>query len=40
MLDPQIETILGLIKTSGLPEVWQLTPDQAATLANWVLTLK
>jgi len=29
MLDPQIETILGLIKTSGLPEVWQLTPDQA-----------
>jgi acetyl esterase/lipase len=28
-LDPQIETILGLIKQSGLPEVWQLTPDQA-----------
>jgi acetyl esterase len=28
-LDPQIDTILQLIKTSGLPEVWQLTPDQA-----------
>jgi acetyl esterase len=28
-LDPQIETILGLIKQSGLPEVWQLTPEQA-----------
>jgi len=28
MLDPQIETILALIKQSGLPEVWQLTPDQ------------
>jgi acetyl esterase/lipase len=28
-LDPQMETILGLIKQSGLPEVWQLTPDQA-----------
>jgi len=27
-LDPQIETILALIKQSGLPEVWQLTPDQ------------
>jgi acetyl esterase len=29
MLDPQIEIILGMIKQSGLPEVWQLTPDQA-----------
>jgi len=28
-LDPQMETILGLIKQAGLPEVWQLTPDQA-----------
>src|SRR5215813_271937 len=28
-LDPQIETILALIKQSGLPEAWQLTPDQA-----------
>jgi acetyl esterase len=28
-LDPQIETILGLIKQAGLPEVWQITPDQA-----------
>ena len=27
-LDPQIETILALIKQSGLPEVWQITPDQ------------
>ena len=27
-LDPQIEIILGLIKKSNLPEIWQLTPDQ------------
>jgi acetyl esterase len=28
-LDPQADFILGLVKTSGLPELWQLTPDQA-----------
>ena len=28
-LDPQAEVILGLIKQAGLPEMWQLTPDQA-----------
>ena len=28
-LDPQAEIILGLIKQAGLPEMWQLTPDQA-----------
>jgi acetyl esterase len=28
-LDPQIETVLALVKKLGLPEVWQMTPDQA-----------
>jgi acetyl esterase len=28
-LDPQAETIIGLVKQAGLPEFWQLTPDQA-----------
>ena len=28
-LDPQADFILGLVKTSGLPELWQLTPGQA-----------
>lgn len=28
-LDPQVETVVGLVKNSGLPEFWQLTPDQA-----------
>ena len=28
-LDPQADFILGLVKASGLPELWQLTPDQA-----------
>ena len=28
-LDPQAETILALVKQAGLPEFWQLTPDQA-----------
>jgi acetyl esterase len=28
-LDPQAEHILGLVKKAGLPELWQLTPDQA-----------
>ena len=28
-LDRQAEVILGLIKQAGLPEMWQLTPDQA-----------
>lgn len=27
-LDPQIQTILDVIKASGLPEIWQLTPEQ------------
>jgi acetyl esterase len=28
-LDPQADTILGLVKRANLPELWQLTPDQA-----------
>ena len=28
-LDPQAELVIGLVKQSGLPEFWQLTPDQA-----------
>jgi acetyl esterase len=28
-LDPQAEFVLGLVKQSGLPEFWQLTPAQA-----------
>jgi acetyl esterase len=28
-LDPQAETVIGLVKQSGLPEFWQLTPGQA-----------
>jgi acetyl esterase len=28
-LDPQADFILGLVKTAGLPELWQLTPGQA-----------
>lgn len=28
-LDPQAQIIIGLVKQSGLPEFWQLTPDQA-----------
>ncbi|MCW5620982.1 MAG: alpha/beta hydrolase [Burkholderiales bacterium] len=28
-LDPQAEYVIGLVKKSGLPELWQLTPDQA-----------
>src|SRR5215510_16231152 len=28
-LDPQAEILLGLVKQAGLPEFWQLTPDQA-----------
>jgi acetyl esterase len=28
-LDPQAEIVVGLVKNSGLPEFWQLTPDQA-----------
>ncbi len=28
-LDPQMEIVLGMAKKSGLPEFWQLTPDQA-----------
>ena len=28
-LDPQADFILGLVKKAGLPELWQLTPDQA-----------
>jgi acetyl esterase len=28
-LDPQIQTVLQAVKTAGLPEFWQLTPDQA-----------
>jgi acetyl esterase len=27
-LDPQIEIVLGLVKKAGLPEPWQLTPEQ------------
>jgi acetyl esterase/lipase len=28
-LDPQAELLLSLVKQAGLPEFWQLTPDQA-----------
>ena len=28
-LDPQAELVIGLVKKAGLPEMWQLTPDQA-----------
>ncbi len=28
-LDPQAELVIGLVKQSGLPEFWQLTPGQA-----------
>jgi len=28
-LDPQAELVLGLVKKAGLPELWQLTADQA-----------
>jgi acetyl esterase len=28
-LDPQAELVINLVKQSGLPELWQLTPDQA-----------
>ena len=28
-LDPQAEIVIGLVKQAGLPEFWQLTPDQA-----------
>jgi acetyl esterase len=28
-LDPQADLVLGLVKKAGLPELWQLTPDQA-----------
>ena len=28
-LDPQAELVIGLAKQSGLPEFWQLTPEQA-----------
>jgi acetyl esterase len=28
-LDPQAQIVIGLVKQSGLPELWQLTPDQA-----------
>jgi acetyl esterase len=28
-LDPQAEVVIRLVKESGLPEFWQLTPDQA-----------
>ncbi|MEX0958352.1 MAG: alpha/beta hydrolase [Burkholderiales bacterium] len=28
-LDPQIEFVLGLVRTANAPEFWQLTPDQA-----------
>jgi acetyl esterase/lipase len=28
-LDPQAEVVIGLVKDAGLPEFWQLTPDQA-----------
>ncbi len=29
MLDPQAKAILDAARTAGLPEMWQLTPDQA-----------
>ncbi len=28
-LDPQVQTLLAAAKAAGLPEMWQLTPDQA-----------
>ncbi len=28
-LDPQAEFVLGLVRKANLPELWQLTPDQA-----------
>jgi acetyl esterase len=28
-LDPQIQTVLQAVKAAGLPEFWQITPDQA-----------
>ena len=28
-LDPQAEHVLGLVRNAGLPELWQLTPQQA-----------
>jgi acetyl esterase len=28
-LDPQAQFVIGLVKQAGLPEFWQLTPDQA-----------
>jgi acetyl esterase len=28
-LDPQAELVIGLVKQSGAPEFWQLTPEQA-----------
>ncbi len=28
-LDPQIETVIQLVKQANAPELWQLTPDQA-----------
>ncbi|MBI1397273.1 MAG: alpha/beta hydrolase fold domain-containing protein [Betaproteobacteria bacterium] len=28
-LDPQVQTVLAAVKAAGLPELWQLTPDQA-----------
>jgi acetyl esterase len=28
-LDPQAEFVIGLVKTAGGPEFWQMTPDQA-----------
>jgi len=28
-LDPQAQLVINLVKQSGLPELWQLTPDQA-----------
>ncbi len=28
-IDPQAQKVLDLIKQAGLPEIWQLTPDQA-----------
>lgn len=28
-LDPQVESVLALVKKANLPEMWQLTPEQA-----------
>lgn len=28
-IDPQVQTVLHAVKAAGLPEYWQLTPDQA-----------